>query len=307
MSGKQRLELLLAGGVPDVPPHWEIGFQIEKEMFGLDTQAVRDASYASDAAREEALLKHDIQVQHRLIDEFGWAAVNGYSPQQVAALKKEVGGKALVCMHDWGAVFSMPSGEKIMDFVTRLYEQPQDLHAEARQRVKAARERYVRFADAGVDFYLLACDFGFNDQPFVSPEHFREFVAPYLAECVQAVHDLGKPAILHSDGCLTQILDQIHATGIDGYQSIDPQGHMDIQVVRQQYPDWLLMGNVQSSLLQDVDESAIRRCVRYCMRHGGIGKRYIFSTSNVIFAGMPPESYRIMLDEYRLCGDDTET
>jgi hypothetical protein len=30
-----------------------------------------------------------------------------------------------------------------------------------------------------------------------------------------------------------------------------------------------------------------------------MGKRYIFSTSNTVFAGMPPESYRIMLDEYQ--------
>jgi hypothetical protein len=38
------------------------------------------------------------------------------------------------------------------------------------------------------------------------------------------------------------------------------------------------------------------------MEDGGIGKPYIFSTSNCIFDGMPCESYRIMLDEYRrLC------
>ena len=37
------------------------------------------------------------------------------------------------------------------------------------------------------------------------------------------------------------------------------------------------------------------------MEHGGIGKPYIFSASNVIYDGMPAESYRIMLDEYRQC------
>ncbi len=37
------------------------------------------------------------------------------------------------------------------------------------------------------------------------------------------------------------------------------------------------------------------------MEHGGIGKRYIFSASNVIYDGMPTESYRIMRDEYRNC------
>ena len=97
----------------------------------------------------------------------------------------------------------------------------------------------------------------------------------------------------------SEILDQIHSTGIDGYQSVDPQGHMDIKEVREQYPDWILMGNVACNMLQDTDEAKIRESVRYCMTHGGIGKPYIFSTSNCIFNGMPPESYRIMLDEYR--------
>jgi uroporphyrinogen decarboxylase len=74
---------------------------------------------------------------------------------------------------------------------------------------------------------------------------------------------------------------------------------MDIRVVREKYPDWLLMGNVQCSLLQDTDEPKIREAVRYCMRYGGVGKRYIFSTSNCIFAGMPPASYRLMFEEYQ--------
>jgi len=52
-------------------------------------------------------------------------------------------------------------------------------------------------------------------------------------------------------------------------------------------------------MLQETDERKIRESVRYCMEHGGVGKRYVFSTSNCIFKGMPPESYRVMLDEYR--------
>jgi uroporphyrinogen decarboxylase len=58
------------------------------------------------------------------------------------------------------------------------------------------------------------------------------------------------------------------------------------------------MGNIACNLLQDTDEVKIREAVRYCMDYGGIGGKYIFSTSNCIFAGMPPESYQIMLDEY---------
>ena len=115
------------------------------------------------------------------------------------------------------------------------------------------------------------------------------------------MHDHRLPVIMHSDGNLNVILDQIHATGVDGYQSVDPQGGMDIRGVREKFPDWILMGNVNCAMLQETDEPAIRESVRNCMRHGGVGKRYIFSTSNCIYPGMPPESYRIMLDEYRAC------
>jgi uroporphyrinogen decarboxylase len=74
---------------------------------------------------------------------------------------------------------------------------------------------------------------------------------------------------------------------------------MDIAQVKRQYGHQLvLMGNVQTSLLQQVDDLLIRRSVRYAMTHGKPGGRYIFSTSNCIFKGMPLESYHIMLDEY---------
>jgi hypothetical protein len=47
MTGKERLECILNGHVPDSPPHWELVFQIEKEMFGMDLDAAPEADRAS--------------------------------------------------------------------------------------------------------------------------------------------------------------------------------------------------------------------------------------------------------------------
>jgi len=58
------------------------------------------------------------------------------------------------------------------------------------------------------------------------------------------------------------------------------------------------MGNVMSSMLQEVNEDKIRESVRYCCESAKPGGGYIFSTSNCLFAGMPLESYHVMLDEY---------
>ncbi len=301
MTNKERLQLLLDGGVPDVPPHWELVFQIPKAMFGMDPATVEEADYATDAARNDARMAFHNDVAWRLVEDLGWAAVPAWSPYDaeiVRRTKPEFEDVALVPGYEGGGVFWMPNGTDMLDFAVRLHEQPDDLRAEARRKCDAAKEALRRLADAGADFFVLTYDFGYNDAPFVSPKHFEWLVVPYLAEIVAQAHELGKKAILHSDGCLTHILDQIHGTGVDGYQSVDPQGGMDIRAVRERFPDWLLMGNVPCSLMQDVAEEPIREAVRTCVTHGGIGKRYILSTSNCIFHGMPPESYLIMLDEY---------
>ncbi len=303
MTNRDRLLRILEGGVPDQPPHFEIDFQLGEAMFGLDFKGAQAKTYASESARAEALLKLHIELQVKLVEDLGYASAyfsHEHPPEQgIGEVKKAVGDKALVRVHDWAGVFWMPSGQEMMDFVVKLFEHPEQMHAEARQKCDEAKERIRRQVDAGADFFMLCYDFGFNSGPFISPAHFAEFVTPYLTEIVVTVHNLGKKALLHSDGNINDLLDQIHSTGIDGYQSVDPQGHMDIQAVRARFPDWILMGNVHCGMLQDTDEQRIRESVRYCMEHGGVGKPYIFSTSNCIFEGMPPESYAIMLDEYR--------
>jgi len=301
---KAGMEILFEGGVPESPPTWELGFQIEKHFFGMDPDAVRNADYPTEEAKQLAWWEYRARVFETLVDELSWGAVRGgRSAEEIEVTAKQIDGKALIAAYDDVGVFWMPTGGDIVDFAVRLFEQPEDLHREAREKCDRAKRFFKESLDAGADFFMLTYDFGFNDAPFVSPDQFAEFVAPYLKEVVAEIHDLGSHAIIHSDGCLHGILDQVHASGVDGYHSIDPQGQMDIREVREQFPDWILMGNVACNSLQDVDEEGIRRSVQYCMEHGGIGGRYIFSASNVIYEGMPVESYRIMLDEYKNCID----
>jgi uroporphyrinogen decarboxylase len=300
------MQTLLNGGVPDVPPHWELVYQIGKETFGLHPGQVDQQTWPDAVAKGRARMDIHNEISLRLIEEREWAVAlppNPYDPATVAYARQKLGSRVLVPGFEGSGIFNTFNWQQIMEFVEKLCDRPAELHAEARAKCDQAKQAFRRLVDAGADFLVGTYDCGFNDGPFISPDHFAEFVTPYLTELVQEAHDLKRVLIMHSDGCLTRILDQIHSTGVDGYHSVDPQGHMDIKTVREQYPDWLLMGNVACNLLQDTDEARIRESVRYCMTHGGVGKRYIFSTSNCIFPGMPPRSYDIMLDEYRqMCG-----
>ena len=296
-TNKSRLEAIVRGDTPDTPPHFELVFQLEREAFGINLLSSEELAKASPAERErDAALR--VEISERLVDEYGWAAVEG----DVPALKRAVGEEALVYAFNGSGTFWLMPGEEMMSFVIQLFERPEEIHSEARRKCNASIELAKQQVDQGADFICINSDYGFNTGPFISPKHFAEFVTPYLAEIVDSIHSLGVPAILHSDGNLNEILDQLIGTGLDGYQSVDPQGGMDIRAVRQDYPNLILMGNVQCSLLQDTNQERIAESVRYCMTHGGMGKRYIFSSSNCIFAGMPLESYHTMLEEYHtLC------
>ena len=295
MTEKERVLAVLEGKIPDKVPHFELDFQLFQEAFGVDMP------YTYGRGPEEADEIRDVFLEgwERVLERYHWAAIPVNCNYLIADAKRRFGDRAAVFCYNGDGTFWMPSGDKIMDFVIDLYENPEDLHQQAKKKCRDAIELAKMQADAGTDFICLNSDFGFNDGPFISPTMFAEFVTPYLTEIVGAIHDLGLKAILHSDGDLRKILDQLVSSGIDGYQSVDPQGHMDIAEVKKQYGDRLiLMGNVKSAALQDSDPETIRESVRYAIENGKPGGKYIFSTSNCIFAGMPLENYHIMLDEY---------
>jgi uroporphyrinogen decarboxylase len=305
MNGRQRLTAVFNGRIPDKVPHFELVFQLAAEAFGSDWPGPAELDAATPVERER-LLHRFYDLWEKIITTYGWAAIQlptdlhgHFAGEVIPRGRRRFGGEVMIYDFNGQGTFWMLPGDDMEEFAVRLYEEPAELHAEARRKRDASIELAKRQVDQGADFICINSDYGYNRGPFISPAMFAEFVTPYLAEIVAAIHGLGVKAVLHSDGDLSLILAQLVSTGLDGYQSIDPQGGMDLAAVKQAYGDRLvLMGNVQTSLLQEVDEARIRAAVRQAVTHGKPGGRYIFSTSNCIFHGMPLESYRIMLDEY---------
>ncbi|GAH31865.1 unnamed protein product, partial [marine sediment metagenome] len=62
---------------------------------------------------------------------------------------------------------------------------------------------------------VLGEDMGFKTQTLLSPEVYREYLFPWHAKLVKAVHTHGKPIILHSCGNLREIMDDIIDCGWD--------------------------------------------------------------------------------------------
>jgi len=171
-------------------------------------------------------------------------------------------------------------------FAVDLRERPEAIHEEARRRCAGCLAQADQLIDAGAEFIMLVNDAAFNSGPFISPKHFREFVTPYLAQEVEHIKRRGAIAIVHSDGNLMPILEDMLAGGPHMLHSIDPMAGMDIaEVKRLTYGRTALMGNVQCNLLQDGPKAAIRESALYCLEHAAPGGGYVFSTSNTIFPG----------------------
>lgn len=297
MNEKQCLQAVLNGEIPDKIPHFELDFQLFKEAFNVTMPDFsRFDSMTEDL--QKRVTEEYLDNWELVLEKYNWAALPIYD-EIIPAARKRFDKKAMIYTFNGQGTFWMPDGDSIMDFVVGLYEQPEEIHRQARIKCGASIELAKKQADAGAEFICINSDYGFNSGPFISPEMFSEFVTPYLCEVVYGIHQLGLKAILHSDGDLRKILDQLVSTKIDGYQSIDPQGNMDIAEVKKQYGDTLiLMGNVMSSALQSSNEEVIRQSVDYAIENGKPNGNYIFSTSNCIFNGMPIENYHLMLDEY---------
>lgn len=295
MTEKERLLCVLEGKIPDKVPHFELDFQLFGEAFQYDMPSI----YKAGREEAERFGEQLLDGWEKVLDAYHWAAVPVNCDHLIARAKQRFGDRALVLAFNGDGTFWMPPGNEIMQFSIDLYENPEDLHRRAEKKCRDAIELAKWQADQGADFICMNSDFGFNEGPFISPDMFAEFVTPYFARIVEAIHDLGLKVILHSDGDLRLILEQIVSAGIDGYQSIDPQGNMDIAEVKRRYGEKLiLMGNVRSAALQEDDPETIRKSVEYAIRSGKPGGKYIFSTSNCIFAGMPLKNYHRMLQEY---------
>ncbi|GAG14343.1 unnamed protein product, partial [marine sediment metagenome] len=150
----------------------------------------------------------------------------------------------------------------------------------------------------------LCCDYCFNDNPFLSPAMFDDYIGPYLGQLVGEYRRLGLYSIKHTDGNIMPILDRLVAAGPHALHSLDPQGGVDIAEVKRRVGKKVcLIGNVSCGLLDTGTDAECVESVRYALGHGMPGGGYVFSTSNCIYTGMDLKRYELMLDVWRREGN----
>jgi uroporphyrinogen decarboxylase len=300
-------------GQPECVPTFELVFQLTEELTGIPYMregALKGLSATEKAFKidqaAEAIAKTALQLKYGGIGTGGWSMASPNTITLVKRVRELVGDQCMVAVHG-DATFAIPNGNQMTDFVFRLKDHPEEVHAEAEARVDAVLERAKPLMDAGVDCFMLCADYCFNTGPFLSPKLFAEFVTPYLARNIQGLKDLGAYVIKHTDGNIMPILDQLVACEPHALHSLDPMAGVDIREVKRLVGDKVcLIGNVQCNLLQDGPDEALIDSAEYCLRYGAPGGGYVFSTSNCPFLGMPLRNYMLIWEVWKKwrCYDD---
>jgi uroporphyrinogen decarboxylase len=193
-----------------------------------------------------------------------------------------------------GGVISPPM-KGYVEFCYKLFDAPDEVEETARRTLAAGLENARRLRDAGVAVAVTSSDIADNHGPFFSPEQMRRFILPFMREWAAGVRELGLYAVLHSDGNMHPILDEVAETGLHAIQAVDPVAGMDMRRAKDQVGDRLcLCGNVDCGLLltgpAERVYDATRGLLLTCKRGGGL----VLGASNAVVPETPLENYLAM-------------
>ncbi len=200
------------------------------------------------------------------------------------------GDKRFIRAHLWGIVEGTSSFLGIENCWLNLGQSP-DL-------MMAWFDRYADWlcglvdncAGVGVDMITLSDDWGSNDTMLFSPRMWRRMIRPYAERVVAHAKSRGLHVMLHSDGYMMQIMDEIVEIGYDLVHPTQESSGMDPVTIKRDYGDkFVIYGalDVVDGLYnhegEALDEYITKRFEIYAPGGG-----FIFCTGHFVQPDVPP-------------------
>ncbi|MBN1622825.1 MAG: hypothetical protein JXN10_06855 [Clostridia bacterium] len=136
-------------------------------------------------------------------------------------------------------------------------------------------------------------DWGFNTQPMMSLEDMKKFVIPWHRKIVEAIHEAGKPAILHSCGNLEHLMDDIISVGYDAKHSYE-DNIMPVEKFYPLYKDRIsILGGIDLDFVcRATPDEVYKRSMEMVM---SAERGYALGSGNSIPEYVPFENYMAMI------------
>jgi uroporphyrinogen decarboxylase len=188
---------------------------------------------------------------------------------------------------------------------TMLYDHPDLTHQMCRAYVDwAVQAAEFAMRSGPIDAFYLADDWGGSSGLLMSPKHLRQFFLKPYAEIVSALQRLDVPVIMHNDGKIEEMLDDLVATGINGYHPVEKAAGMELAAVKQRYGGRICpIGNInnKTTMVSGTPED-VRREALECLRIAAPGGGYILATDHSLHDDIPLENILAYVEVARRYG-----
>ncbi len=149
----------------------------------------------------------------------------------------------------------------------------------------------TRVCGMGIDIFVSTDDLAWKQGPMISPALFRELVLPRFRRVAQQVT---KPWIIHSDGNITLLIDDLLSLGLAGLHPFEPEA-MDIREMKRQWGNRVcLIGNVSLVTLGRGTPAQVEAETQGLIRDLGPAGGYMLSSANSIASYVPVENVKAM-------------
>ena len=182
------------------------------------------------------------------------------------------------------------------EFFVDLVERPDWVHFLCRKFTDFYLEDYTRAAELTrrrIDLFLLISDLGSQKGPLISKTMFHEFVAPYLKEMIDRIHELGSRVLFHSCGAIGSFIPDLIHLGVDVLDPIQPIGPaMQPESLKAAFGDRLCFhgGIDMQQLLPNGSPAQVRDNARHYCEVLGEGGGYILGPAHLFQPDVPPEN-----------------
>lgn len=183
-------------------------------------------------------------------------------------------------------------------------EEPELFHKIMRDATDYNIAAGIHLIEAGADAIIISEDLGYNSGTFLSPPNMRTFIMPYIREMAAAFKKCGTKIMLHCDGNIRAIMEDVAFCGVDAWQPIERKGGNDLGHVKKTYGKILTpVGNVDSStVLPFGTKEDVERATLECMRIAGPGGGYILGSDHSLHDGIPVENIITMIETVKKYG-----
>jgi uroporphyrinogen decarboxylase len=133
------------------------------------------------------------------------------------------------------------------------------------------------------DGAFLFDDMGYRNASLFSPALYRKLAKPAHAKAFGFFRERGMPVILHSCGCVKELIPDLIDAGLSCLQPLEVKAGMDLIELKDKYGDKLaFMGGIDVRKMANPDPTAIEEEVRTKVPHAKKGGGYIYHSDHSV-------------------------